>query len=192
MPLSVKMAAFQKARCSMAARKPKKASKRRVYCDANLFLAKAEAEFARCNDREGGWLLLESLWRFLFSHCIYWKCVPHEIAYYSAGRGDNRCVESMLREQAAMRRELLRSGGIGSRSFARLFAAMAGTAADCARGKLKDDRHLDGTASYFFGTCEYQRQSEGDIRQPRSTYKGNWTIRDSRKKCRRRKAGGRV
>lgn len=176
----------------MAAKKQPKEPKRRVYCDANLFLAKAEAEFARCNDREGGWLLLESLWRFLFAHCIYWECVPRELAYYSAGRGENRCIDSMLREQAAMRRELFRAGGLESRSFTKLFAAMAVTAADCARGKLKDDRHLDGTVSYFFETCECQRQPGGDIRQPRNTYKGNWTIRNSREKRRRRKAGGKV
>ena len=188
----------------MAAKKQTKERKPRVYCDATLILTKAEAEFARCNDREGGWLLLEALWRFLFAHCIYWECVPRELAYCSAGRGADRCVDSMFREQAAMRRELFRAGGFESRSFTRLFAATACTAAQCASGTLKDDRYLDGTVAYFFGTCEWQRQPGGDIRQPKATYKGNWTIRDGRKKIQKQargrsranrslaKAGGRV
>jgi hypothetical protein len=158
-----------------------KPNRKRVYCDARIYLAKAEAEFARCNDVEGGWYLLEAVWRFLFSHCVYWKCVPHEVAYYSAGRDGRRCVQAMLREQAAMRRELLRSGGLTSRSFAKLFAAMACTAAECVRGTLKSDRYLDGTLAYLSGTLDCQNGPNGDIRQPKSTYKGDWTVRDGRK-----------
>ncbi len=169
----------------MAAKKQTKERKRRVYCDARIYIAKAEVEFARCNDVEGGWYLLEAVWRFLFAHCVYWKCVPYEVTYYSTGRGENRCVDSMLREQAAMRRELLRSGAIKSRSFMKLFAAMAQTGAACVQGTLKDDRYLDGTIAYFAETCDWQTKPEGDIRQPRKEYKGDWTIRDGRKAVRK-------
>lgn len=159
--------------------------RKRVYCDARHYVAKAEAAFAKGDDVTGGWHLLEAIWRFLFAHCVYWKCVPYEVTYYSTGRGENRCVDSMLREQAAMRRELLRSGGLTSRSFAKLFAAMAFTAASCVKGKLKDDRCLDGTMAYFAGTLDCQNGPGGDIRQPRKTHKGNWTIRDGRKAVRK-------
>ncbi len=176
----------------------KQTAKRRVYCDARVFIAQAEAEFCCCNDAEGGWLLLEALWRFLFSHCIFWKCVPPELALRCAGRGEGRNVDAMLFEQAAMRRALLRSGGFDSPSFARLFAAMAKTASECVLGTLKDDRYLDGTMAYFAALCDCQNGPEGDIYQPRKTHKGNWTIRDGRVKSRGRRlksrlaAGGRV
>ena len=169
----------------MAAKKQPKSRQKRVYCDARHYVAKAEAAFAKCDDVNGGWYLLEGLWRFLFAHCVYWKCVPYEVTYYSAGRGENRCLESMLREQAAMRLELLRSGGMNSRSIAKLLAAMASTAAHCVRGTLKDDRYLDGNVSYFAGLCDYQNGPGGDIRQPRKTHKGGWTIRDGRKRVRK-------
>jgi hypothetical protein len=173
----------------MAAKKQPKAPQKRVYCDARHYVAKAEAAFAKCDDVNGGWYLLEGLWRFLFAHCVYWKCVPYEVTYYSAGRGEKRCVESMLREQAAMRRALVRSGGITSQSFAKIFAAMASTAASCVRGTLKDDRYLDGNVAYFAGLCDCQNGEGGDIRQPKSTYKGDWTIRDGRKRVRKSARG---
>jgi hypothetical protein len=158
-----------------------KTKRKRVYCDARIYLAKAEEEFARRDDVEGGWHLLEAVWRFLFSHCVYWKCVPYEVAYYSAGRDGRRCLDGMLCEQAAMRRELLRSGGLDSRSFAKLFAAMAHTGAACVEGTLKSDRYLDGTLAYLAGTLDCQTGPGGEIRQPKSTYRGDWFVRDGRK-----------
>ena len=159
---------------------------KRIYCDARHYVAKAEAAFAKCDDVAGGWHLLEALWRFLFAHCVYWKCVPYEVAYHLTGRDGRRDVKAMLREQAAMRRELLRSGGLTSRCYARLFAAMAHTGAACVRGTLKDDHYLDGNIAYFAATLDCQNGEGGDIRQPRKTHKGGWTIRDGRKRARQR------
>ena len=161
----------------MAAKsKPRK----RVYCDARHYVAKAEAAFAKCDDVAGGWHLLEGLWRFLFSECVYWRCVPHEVPYSSAGRDGRRCLKSMLREQAAMRRELVRCGCLKPASYSRFFAVLAQTGGACASGTLQDERCILGAVSFLAATLDAQNGPGGDIRQPRATHKGGWTIRDAR------------